>query len=220
MQYRHFQRTAPIPIEPRSHGSPGIGGPRGSLGSSTTPTLVPNGDGENTDNVPATTGSTAPDPSLTGCPLPGTSNPNEPKPDTARASEKIGPYTYVSFDGPLDESNPQNWKMLYKAWVIAQLTCLTLSLTFASSVSSAAAQGARAELGGSELAGTATTGAFVVGIGLGAMPFAPLSECESTSSCCRLLKQMVRYHLCGPMWYTLEMRLWAQQSNINLFIER
>lgn len=83
--------------------------------------------------------------------------------------------TYVGFLSG-DRANPQNWSMIYKAWVIAQLTFLTLSLTFASSVSSAASSGARAELGGSELAGTATTGAFVVGIGLGAMPFAPLSE--------------------------------------------
>lgn len=85
--------------------------------------------------------------------------------------------TYVGFLTG-DKANPQNWSMGYKAWVIAQLTFLTLSLTFASSVSSAASSGARAELGGSEIAGTATTGAFVVGIGLGAMPFAPLSERE------------------------------------------
>ena len=107
-----------------------------------------------------------------------------------QASEKSSSYTYVSFqkneDGSsdrTDKSNPQNWSMLYKAWVIAQISFLALSLTFASSVSSAASSGARMELsGGSELAGTATTGAFVVGIGFGAMPFAPLSECESTDS--------------------------------------
>jgi hypothetical protein len=28
------------------------------------------------------------------------------------------------------------------------------------------------------IGGVATTGAFVVGVGLGAMPFAPLSECK------------------------------------------
>jgi DHA1 family multidrug resistance protein-like MFS transporter len=71
--------------------------------------------------------------------------------------------------------------MAYRAWVIAQISFLTLSLTFASSVSSAASSGALAELGkeGNKIGGVATTGAFVVGIGLGAMPFAPLSECKS-----------------------------------------
>jgi DHA1 family multidrug resistance protein-like MFS transporter len=63
--------------------------------------------------------------------------------------------------------------------VISQISFLTLSLTFASSVSSAASTGALAEFGmeGNKIGGVATTGAFVVGIGLGAMPFAPLSEC-------------------------------------------
>jgi DHA1 family multidrug resistance protein-like MFS transporter len=88
---------------------------------------------------------------------------------------KPGPY--VSFI-PEDPSNPQNWSQLYKAWVIGQLTFLTLSLTFASSISSAASSGALREFGdeGNTIGGVATTGAFVVGVGLGAMPFAPLSE--------------------------------------------
>jgi len=88
---------------------------------------------------------------------------------------------YVAFTAD-DPSNPQNWGMIYKAWVIGQISFLTLSLTFASSVSSAASGGALAEFGESDnkIGGVATTGAFVVGIGLGAMPFAPLSECTSS----------------------------------------
>jgi hypothetical protein len=72
--------------------------------------------------------------------------------------------------------------MIYKSWVIGQLTFMTLSLTFASSISSAASTGALVEFGGSVIGGEATTGAFVVGIGLGAMPFAPLSECTYSST--------------------------------------
>lgn len=70
--------------------------------------------------------------------------------------------------------------MVFKAWVIGQISFLTLSLTFASSISSAASPGMLAELGQEKnmIGGVATTGAFVLGIGLGAMPFAPLSECE------------------------------------------
>lgn len=69
--------------------------------------------------------------------------------------------------------------MIYKSWIIGQISFLTLSLTFASSISSAAQAGMLDEFGrtGNEIGGVATTGAFVVGIGLGAMPFAPLSEC-------------------------------------------
>ena len=90
---------------------------------------------------------------------------------------KPGPYVAFTHEDP---SNPQNWSQAYKAWVIGQLTFLTLSLTFASSISSAASPGALAEFGkeGYTIGGVATTGAFVVGVGLGAMPFAPLSECK------------------------------------------
>jgi hypothetical protein len=121
-------------------------------------------------------------------------------------------YTYVSFDTNKtiaksghsaslgkDTSNPQNWTMIYKAWVIAQISFLALSLTFASSVSSAASSGARLELGGTELAGTATTGAFVVGIGFGAMPFAPLSECESTGQSRPLARIELYFHFVGTV---------------------
>jgi hypothetical protein len=88
--------------------------------------------------------------------------------------------TYVGFTEN-DPSNPQTWSMAYKSYVIGQISFLTLSLTFASSISSAASHGMLAEFGQSlnTIGGVATTGAFVVGIGFGAMPFAPLSECTS-----------------------------------------
>jgi len=85
---------------------------------------------------------------------------------------------YVTFDSPSDPLDPKNWSTKYKAWVIALLSWLTLSLTFSSSASSAAEQGAIAEFGCSQIAATAMTSSFLVGMGLGAMPSAPLSECE------------------------------------------
>jgi DHA1 family multidrug resistance protein-like MFS transporter len=85
---------------------------------------------------------------------------------------------YVSFDD-LDQANPQNWSIAYKGWVIALLSNLTLSLTFASSVSSAAEGGVMEEFGCGQIAATATTSTFLIGMGIGAMPAAPLSECES-----------------------------------------
>lgn len=88
---------------------------------------------------------------------------------------------YVSFEEG-DNANPHNWSILYKAWIIAILSFLTLSLTFASSVSAATENAVMEELGCSQIAATATTGVFLVGMGLGAMPAAPLSECMSGSS--------------------------------------
>lgn len=82
---------------------------------------------------------------------------------------------YVSFEenDPLD---PHHWSTVYKAWVVFQLIFLTLSLTFASSAASPAEKGMMEEFACGQVAATATTGIFLVGTGLGALPFAPLSE--------------------------------------------
>ncbi|WRT66815.1 uncharacterized protein IL334_003778 [Kwoniella shivajii] len=82
---------------------------------------------------------------------------------------------YLDFDEN-DKKNPKNWSGWYKAFVIGQLTFLTLSLTFASSVSASSENGVMEEFGCSNVAATASTGIFLVGMGLGAMPQAPLSE--------------------------------------------
>ena len=84
--------------------------------------------------------------------------------------------TYVSFD-PSDPADPQNWSFAFKSWVVSLLSFLTLSLTYASSASSSAKAGVMEEFGCGEVAATATTGIFLVGMGMGAMPAAPLSEC-------------------------------------------
>jgi len=85
---------------------------------------------------------------------------------------------YVSFL-PSDPQNPQSWSTAYKSWVVFLLTFLTLSLTFASSASSSAETGVMEDFGCGKVAATATTGVFLIGMGLGAMPAAPLSECTS-----------------------------------------
>ncbi|WVQ98421.1 hypothetical protein IAU59_005544 [Kwoniella sp. CBS 9459] len=82
---------------------------------------------------------------------------------------------YLDFEEN-DKRNPKNWSAAYKTFVIAQLSFLTLSMTFASSVSSAAENGMREEFGCGQVAATAGTGLFLVGMGVGAMPTAPLSE--------------------------------------------
>lgn len=90
---------------------------------------------------------------------------------------KQGEYTYVAFE-PSDPANPQNWSLAYKSWVVFLLAFLTLSLTFASSASSSANEGMKREFGCGDVVATASTGLFLVGMGIGAMPFAPLSECK------------------------------------------
>ena len=88
---------------------------------------------------------------------------------------------YVSFE-PNDPANPQNWSRTYKSWVVVQLTWLTLSLTFASSAAAPAQDGMMAEFGCSEVTAVATTGVFLIGMGIASMPFAPLSERKSPSA--------------------------------------
>ena len=88
---------------------------------------------------------------------------------------------YVAFL-PSDPMDPQNWSSAYKARVVSLLTFLTLSLTFASSASSAAETGVMAEFGCGQVAATATTGVFLLGMGIGAMPSAPLSERTSSNA--------------------------------------
>jgi DHA1 family multidrug resistance protein-like MFS transporter len=84
--------------------------------------------------------------------------------------------TYVDFE-PADPANPKNWSTAYKSIVVAQLSFLTLSLTYASSASSSAEKGMMEEFGCNQVVATASTGLFLLGMGIGAMPFAPLSEC-------------------------------------------
>ncbi|XAO21400.1 hypothetical protein I312_100149 [Cryptococcus bacillisporus CA1280] len=87
----------------------------------------------------------------------------------------VSPLIFVTFDEN-DPRNPQNWSKAYKTFVIGLLAFLTLSLTFASSVSSAAERGMMEEFGCSQVAATAATSMFLIGMGVGAMPMAPLSE--------------------------------------------
>lgn len=89
----------------------------------------------------------------------------------------VSPLIFVTFDEN-DPRNPQNWSKAYKTFVIGLLAFLTLSLTFASSVSSAAERGMMEEFGCSQVAATAATSMFLIGMGVGAMPMAPLSECK------------------------------------------
>lgn len=89
----------------------------------------------------------------------------------------VSPLIFVTFDEN-DPRDPQNWSKAYKTFVIGLLAFLTLSLTFASSVSSAAERGMMEEFGCSQVAATAATSMFLIGMGVGAMPMAPLSECK------------------------------------------
>ena len=84
---------------------------------------------------------------------------------------------YVSFEAD-DPANPQNWSMKYKIFVVCQVSFLTIVPTFASSASSSAEIGLQREFGSNVVVATATTGAFLAGMGIGAMPTAPLSECQ------------------------------------------
>jgi hypothetical protein len=171
-QYRTFAHSAPAP-GPRSGAEPRADVSTPYASTTTTIASSSRTDIERTDASPP-----PPPPAAQNIPIPSGPGPS-PTPSAEIKSDSS--YRYVEFSSG-DPSNPQNWSLAYKNWVVVQLTFLTLSLTFGSSVSSSAAAGAIAEFGGGELGGTATTGIFVVGVGCGAMPFAPLSECEFAQS--------------------------------------
>jgi DHA1 family multidrug resistance protein-like MFS transporter len=116
-----------------------------------------------------------PDPDLEKPPLDTSPPPAHPS-QSDTTLPPTSPPKYVSLHATTLE-NPKNWSHLYKAFVIAQLTFLTLSLTFASAASAPSEPGLMAEFGCGEIAAIGATSSFLVGMGVGAMPFAPLSEC-------------------------------------------
>lgn len=122
----------------------------------------------------------------------------EGKEEEALKTLASSPLIYVTFDEN-DARNPQNWSKTYKTFVIGLLAFLTLSLTFASSVSSAAEQGMMEEFGCSQIAATAATSMFLIGMGVGAMPMAPLSECK----CALFIKRSSRTSCIAEWWRTL-----------------
>lgn len=82
----------------------------------------------------------------------------------------------VSFDGPDDPYNPQNWPHGKKWLYAAVLGSMTLCVTFASSVFSTATEVTSMQFGVSTEVMTLGTSLFVIGFAFGPLIWGPMSE--------------------------------------------
>ncbi|KZL64739.1 MFS multidrug transporter, partial [Colletotrichum tofieldiae] len=89
---------------------------------------------------------------------------------------EIGESKIISWTGPNDPENPQNWTSRKKWAVTISLGSLTWVVTFASSIFSTATQVAAEEFGVSVEVMTLGTSLFVLGFAFGPLMFGPLSE--------------------------------------------
>jgi DHA1 family multidrug resistance protein-like MFS transporter len=82
----------------------------------------------------------------------------------------------VTWTGPDDPENPQNWSKKTRWFYTMVLALMTWTVTFASSVFSTGTRPVMAEFGISEEVATLGTSLFVLGFGMGPMVWGPLSE--------------------------------------------
>ncbi|KAI0295149.1 major facilitator superfamily domain-containing protein [Multifurca ochricompacta] len=76
----------------------------------------------------------------------GSNDPQDPPPNAVTKPARSLPFlpkpntdpNLVTWDGPNDPANPQNWSSLYKWWLTIVCTVMTLNVTFASSAPSSA----------------------------------------------------------------------------------
>jgi len=91
-------------------------------------------------------------------------------------SEKGQDKFLVSWDGPNDPDNPQNWSLGKKFFVSFLICLLTTSIYIGSSIYSPGEMEVEQEFGVSQVVATLGLTLFVAGYGLGPMIWAPLSE--------------------------------------------
>ncbi|TKA66501.1 hypothetical protein B0A49_06636 [Cryomyces minteri] len=101
--------------------------------------------------------------------------------DKQASNEKADPekgrdITLISWNGPDDPENPQNWSRPKKYFVTFELCLLTLSIYIGSAIYTAGIQGVMMQFGVSQVAATLGLTLFVAGYGLGPMLWSPMSE--------------------------------------------
>ncbi|KAF8980584.1 MFS polyamine transporter [Cyathus striatus] len=107
---------------------------------------------------------------------------HEPEPKTPPTQipsflpqKKVDP-NQVTWDGPDDPANPQNWSRGYKWLITATCIIMSVNVTFASSAPSSAALRIKAEFGTSSEVSYLVTSVFLLGYVFGPMFWGPGSE--------------------------------------------
>lgn len=100
---------------------------------------------------------------------------NAPQPEPETKNQGQDP-NMVDWNGPDDPENPQNWPKSKKWLVTLALAFLTLTITFASSVFSAATMVVAKQFGVGLEVGVLGTALFVLGFAFGPIAWGPLSE--------------------------------------------
>ncbi|KAL4808587.1 synaptic vesicle transporter [Aspergillus unguis] len=98
-------------------------------------------------------------------------NDEEEDPEKAQANTQI-----VTWIGPDDPDNPQNWSTGKKVWTTSMICLLTFSIYLGSSVYSPGVMGVMEQFGVGQVLATLGLSLFVAGYGLGPMVWSPLSE--------------------------------------------
>lgn len=93
-----------------------------------------------------------------------------------KETESTGDYIIVSWYGPDDQENPQNWSVVKKSWIMVSIAILTASLYMASSIFTPAVEEMMVDLNTTRVKATLPLTAFVLGYGIGPMLLSPLSE--------------------------------------------
>ncbi|KAI9888198.1 MAG: hypothetical protein M1820_010242 [Bogoriella megaspora] len=95
---------------------------------------------------------------------------------SARTTETQNPAFEVDWDSPDDQSNPQNWSLAYKTLVIAMMSYSTTVVTLYSTSYTSGIPGLQQDFGITETTGILGLTTYLLGLGLGCLISAPMSE--------------------------------------------
>ncbi|PGH02438.1 hypothetical protein AJ80_08858 [Polytolypa hystricis UAMH7299] len=128
-------------------------------------------------NSPSATGTSTPDT------IPGSDKENDEKPATtipgvqvSRPSEHDGSVTFLVGWKEGDPENPQNWSRAKKWWCTVAVCLIAMAVSIPSSIDAPVSRDFNEHFGVGPMAGSMTTGMYLIGLGVGSMFAPPFSE--------------------------------------------
>lgn len=110
-----------------------------------------------------------------------------------------------------DPSNPQNWSTIYRAWVIGTVAFSAWIVVLYSTSYMSSVPGLKSEFGASSLDATMGLTAYLVGLAIGSLFSAPLSE---------LYGRRIVYLVCFSIWTVLVIPCGLAQSFSTILASR